>query len=79
MDLPESLAVKPNIALEDQTLDQLRAERDYWVQHVKDAAGFASAKAADDFRKGCEAWISRREREAAARDVEQSPQTEAKP
>lgn len=63
MELPPSLAVKPNIAFEDQTLGQLRAERLYWIEQVKSATGFASAKAADDFLKGCEAWIRRREAE----------------
>ena len=61
--LPESLRVKPNIPFEKQTLMQLRAERDYWEERVRTAPGFASAKAADDFRKGCEAWIRRREQE----------------
>jgi hypothetical protein len=65
-DLPPSLAVNPNIPMEQQTLDQLRAERDYWVKRVETAAGWASAKAADDFRRGCEAWIARRRRESAA-------------
>lgn len=62
--LPPSLAVVPNIAWEHQTLDQLRAERAYWDERVSTAAGFASAKAADDFRRACDAWIARREREA---------------
>lgn len=61
--LPESLASKPNIAWEHQTLEQLKAERDYWIDRVKNASGFSSAKAADDFRRGCEAWIERREAE----------------
>lgn len=55
--LPPSLAVKPNIAWEHQTIEQLEAERDYWIARVADASGFASAKAADDFRRGCERWI----------------------
>lgn len=63
MELPPSLAVKPNIPLEAQTLEQLRAERAYWEHQVGTAPGFASAKAADDFRRGCEAWIARREAE----------------
>lgn len=66
IDLPESLAVTPNIPWEHQTLEQLKAERDYWEQRVKDAAGFASAKAADDFRKGCDGWIRQREAEMSA-------------
>lgn len=63
--LPPSLAVSPNIPWERQTLDQLRAERDYWVAQVRAATGFASAKNADDNRRACEAWIARRERAAA--------------
>lgn len=61
--LPPSLRVSPNIAPEHQTLDQLRAERDYWQRRVEKAPGFASAKAADDFRRGCETWIRKREAE----------------
>jgi hypothetical protein len=45
-------------------LEQLREERDYWVACIENAAGFASAKAADDFRSCCDAWIYKREREA---------------
>lgn len=61
--LPPSLAVTPNIPWEAQTLAQLRAERDYWSARVAAAPGFASAKCADDFSRGCEAWIKRREQE----------------
>lgn len=61
--LPPSLAVTPNIPWEKQTLEQLMAERDYWIESVRTAPGFASAKAADDFRQGCEAWIAIREKE----------------
>ena len=64
-DLPESLQVNPNIPWEDQTLDQLRAERAYWIKQVETAPGFASAKVADDFRRGCEAWIARKAQEAS--------------
>ena len=63
--LPSSLAVTPNIPWEDQTLEQLRAERDYWAARVADAPGFASATAADEFRRSCEAWIAKREKENA--------------
>lgn len=63
--LPPSLAVKPNIPLEKQTLEQLRAERAYWNQQVINAAGFPSAKAAHEFRSGCERWIAIREAEEA--------------
>ena len=63
MELPPSLAVKPNIPWEAQTIEQLLAERAYWAEQVKDAAGFASAKAADDFIRACDAWIARRRAE----------------
>jgi hypothetical protein len=62
--LPPSLAVSPNIPWEEQTVEQLCAERDYWIARVSDAPGFASAKAADNFRKGCETWIKRRDAQA---------------
>lgn len=68
--LPPSLAVKPNIPMSEQTLEQLQAERDYWVKQVETAPGFASAKAADDFRKGCEAWIAKRLATAAPTAIE---------
>lgn len=61
--LPPSLAVTPNIPWETQTLEQLEAERAHWDECVRTAPGFASAKAADDFRRGCEAWIARRKSE----------------
>lgn len=64
--LPQSLRVTPNIAWEHQTIDQLIEERDYWAGRVATAPGFASAKVADDFRCGCEAWIKRRTAEAEA-------------
>lgn len=63
MPLPASLSVEPNIPWERQTLEQLIAERDYWIEQVRTAPGFVSAKAADDFRKACETWIERRETE----------------
>lgn len=63
--LPPSLAVTPNIPWEAQTLEQLEAEHTHWDECVQTAPGFASAKAADDFRRGCEAWIARRKQEAA--------------
>lgn len=67
--LPPSLAVSPNIAWEDQTIEQLEAERDYWSERLKTAPGFASAKAADDFRQSCEAWLERRQREKETKDA----------
>jgi hypothetical protein len=63
--LPPSLAVVPNIPYEEQTLEQLRLERDYWQMLIDKATSWgASLKAADDFCKACEAWIKRREAEA---------------
>lgn len=59
--LPPSLQANPNIPFENQTLEQLRAERDHWIAMTATAPGFASAKAADDFRRGCEVWIKLRE------------------
>lgn len=63
--LPPSLAVKPNIPFESQSLGSLVLERAYWARSLATAPGFASAKAADDFRRGCEAWIHRRFQEAS--------------
>lgn len=58
--IPPSLAVVPNTPFEAQSLGSLVQERAYWVRSVATASGFASAKAADGFRRGCEAWINRR-------------------
>ena len=69
-DLPPSLAVKPNIAWRDQTLDQLYAERDYWVSKTEGTWGGAVG-AAIEFRDGCNAWIRKREREVIAEDYHQ--------
>lgn len=63
--LPASFAVKPNIPLEKQTLEQLRAERSYWNQQVIYTAGAPSLKAAYEFLAGCERWIAIREAEEA--------------
>ena len=60
MQLPPSLQVSPNIPWERQTVEQLEAELAYWQHEVETAPGFASAKAADDFRRGCQAWLNRR-------------------
>ena len=65
IELPPSLAALPPIPFERQTIEQLEAERDYWIKKVQAATGFASAKTADNFRKACEAWIKRRQAEAA--------------
>lgn len=65
--LPPSLAVTPNIAPKNQTLDQLYAERDYWDNRIKSATGWGAAVgAADDFRRACETWIAIREKESAS-------------
>ena len=69
-DLPPSLAAKPNIAWRDQTLDQLYAERDYWVSKTEGTWGGAVG-AAIEFRDGCNAWIRKREREVIAEDYHQ--------
>lgn len=62
--LPPSLAVVPNIPYQEQTLEQLRLEYEYWDRKVSEATGWgASLKAADDFRRACDVWIKRREAE----------------
>lgn len=58
--LPPSLTQTPNIPWEKQSLEQLMAELDYWDIQISRASGFATAKVADDFRKGCEAWMIKR-------------------
>jgi hypothetical protein len=64
--LPPSLAVTPNIPFERQSLAELRLERAYWQARIEAATGWgASLKAADDCRRACDAWISRREKETA--------------
>ena len=64
--LPPSLAVIPNIPHSEQTLEQLRAERDYWDRKVREAPGWgASLSAAAGFRESCNVWIRRREKEAS--------------
>jgi hypothetical protein len=62
------LAVTPNIPWERQTIRELELERDYWDARLKSATGFASAKAADDFRRACEKWIARRRSEETPHD-----------
>lgn len=61
--LPESLRCKPNIPWEQQTIDQLKAERAYWAHRLSNAAGPASAGASFGFLRACDAWIAQRERE----------------
>lgn len=58
--LPPSLRVTPNIPHEEQTLDELKAERAYWDEKVKSAPGPASAVAADEFRTICDSFIRRK-------------------
>lgn len=65
--LPPSLAVKPNIPLDKQTLEQLYLEKAYWEEQVNTATGAASAHATNSFRKGCEVWINKRENEHGER------------
>jgi len=60
-ELPPSLAVKPNIPLRMQTLEQLRAERDYWLSKVNDAAIWGAAyNAASNFHRACVEELRRR-------------------
>jgi hypothetical protein len=52
---------------EDMTLAELHDERDYWQTEISEAAGWGAAlAAAAEFRKECDVWIARREREVAA-------------
>lgn len=46
-DKPPHLNKKPCPAVNELTLDELRAEHDYWVEKVRTAPGFASAYAAE--------------------------------
>lgn len=64
--LPPSLAVTPNIPLKDQTDEQVRAERDYWLACMGDAPGFASANAARGFAQAAQRELNMRERLRAA-------------
>jgi hypothetical protein len=60
--LPESLATIPNIPWQSQTIEQLKAERDYWNSKIKSADGWgASVGAAIKFRDACTREIQRRE------------------
>ncbi len=59
--LPPSLSVTPNIRVQDQTLDQLRLERDYWQGKVDKATEWGAAVgAANEFLLECEREIQRR-------------------
>lgn len=60
--LPPSLAAKPEIPLNEQTLEQLRLERDYWQAKVDAATGWgAGYSAACGFLSDCNRAIARRE------------------
>lgn len=64
--LPPSLAAQPNILPQDQTLEQLEAERDYWLHKEETAPGPASGSFAYQCRRVCDMWIARRQAEKAA-------------
>lgn len=66
MKKPPSLSVKPNIPWEEQTIEQLKLERAWWEQMVKDASGAASASAAWGFMRACDNWITRKQNDAEA-------------
>jgi len=60
--LPESLATKPNIPWQSQTIEQLKAERDYWNSKIKSAdEWWESVGEAIKFRDACTREIQRRE------------------
>jgi hypothetical protein len=60
-ELPPSLAVKPNIPLRMQTLEQLRAERDYWLSKVTRGERWGAAyNAASSFHRACVDELRRR-------------------
>ena len=61
--LPPSLAVHPNIAWNDQPLDQLEAEAAHWQRRMDTATGPASYHAAEGFLRGCRTWIEIRKKE----------------
>ena len=61
-ELPESLRVVPNIPTREQTIDQLKAERDYWHEMIMSSPSWGAAVAAAyEFRAACEAELKRRE------------------
>lgn len=60
MSLPPSLAAKPNIPFEEQTLEQLKLEHAYWAEQIANANGWgAGVGAAQEFMETCAAWIKR--------------------
>lgn len=62
--LPPSLAAKPNIPLDQQTVEQLKVEREYWDNEIRSATGWGAAVGvAHEFRSACDKWIARREAE----------------
>jgi hypothetical protein len=61
MDLPQSLAVKPNIPFNKQTKEQLFAERDYWQSRLDAATGWGGGVGvASSFVCACNAELKRR-------------------
>jgi len=80
--LPPSLAAKPNIPWEEQTLEQLQAEYAYWDDKLMANTEWGAAIGfAGNARAACERWIERRMREAKAQDAEAEAlaQTQAQP
>ncbi len=68
MNLPESLAVVPNIPWREQTDEQIAAERDYWKDKLAEAKGWGGAVgAAQEFMRACEAEIERRAKPGSRR------------
>lgn len=52
-------------AFKDMTLEELKAEYDYWDRKILAATQWGAALgAAAEFRDECAGWIARREREA---------------
>ena len=47
--LPESLATIPNIPWQSQTIEQLKAERDYWNSKIKSADGWGASVGVDNW------------------------------
>jgi len=64
--LPPSLAAKPNIPWAEQTVEQLKAERDHWKQQIDAATGWGGGLGQSlNYHRACEQWIERREREVS--------------
>lgn len=68
MPLPPSLAVKPNIPYDQQTIEQLYLERAYWQWKLHSALSWgASVGAASAYADMCTKWINLREKEEGDR------------